>query len=203
MKIPPFVHGAAIVLCCAAPVPAETPAADPANTAATETAANIDLAAQIAALNDPDYATRAAATDALLQNETLDLDALAAAAAKVKPLPPETRERLLYVAHHHTVRLLRFANFPVEGPGSIGIVQAVQTDPLPPDALEIRDGRPRAQRGLRAGTALRIGYRCAARLSRLRTPVAARSHRRPRRPATHGPDQPHHLPNHARPLCRR
>ena len=110
----------------APPVVADSDAADPA----------VDLAARLTALNDPDYATRAAATDALLRDDRLSLGDLAAAANAAEPLPPETRERLLYVARHHTVRGLRNRLFPAEGRGSIGIVQAVQSDPLPPENAE-------------------------------------------------------------------
>jgi len=90
------------------------------------------LAQQVEDLNDPDYDVRQDATEALLQDTELDLDALAAAATERGALPAETRERLLAVARHHTVRRLRKAFFPADGPGSIGIVQSVRADPLPP-----------------------------------------------------------------------
>lgn len=100
--------------------PAPTAAADPAT----------PLAHHVAQLNNPDYAQRAAATDALLLHSTLDLSQLARAAGH--DLAPEARQRLLYIAHHHTVQRLRHTHFPAQGAGSIGILQSVLADPLPP-----------------------------------------------------------------------
>lgn|GEM_PF-2230639 len=113
-------------------------AAGPASDAARP-AASPDLAGRVAALDATDYATRADAADALLRDDTLDLTALAAAAGNDPP--PETRERLLHVVRHHTVRRIRNAHFPPDGRGSIGIVQSVQADPLPPGTPDPRSGR--------------------------------------------------------------
>lgn len=128
-----FRHAAALLL-LAGPALTRAAAADAALPDATP-----DPAARVAALNAPDYAIRADAADALLRDDTLDLAALAAAAGNDPP--PETRERLLYVVRHHTVRRLRDAHFPPDGRGSIGIVQSVQADPLPHAAPDPRSGR--------------------------------------------------------------
>ena len=144
------------MLLYAAPLRAATPDATPAPPAAINTPATTPrLADRVAALNDPDYATREAASDALLLDDALDLNALAVAAGD--DLPPETRERLLYIALHHTVRQLREDNFPADGPGSIGILQAVQADRLPPDrgGRGGRGGMGRTDRKGRAGVPAR------------------------------------------------
>lgn len=111
------------------PVPLAA-ASTPDAAAADAPAAN--LADRIADLNHPDYATRQDATDALLCDDRLDLDALAAVAyATGQPLTPEARQRLLSIARHHTLQNLRLRSFPADGQGSIGIVQAVRAEPLP------------------------------------------------------------------------
>ena len=111
------------------PVPLAA-ASTPDAAAADAPAAN--LADRIADLNHPDYATRQDATDALLCDDQLELDALAAVAhATGQPLTPEARQRLLSIARHHTLQNLRLRSFPADGPGSIGIVQAVRAEPLP------------------------------------------------------------------------
>ncbi len=122
------------------PAPGATPAPAPAAKPA------LPLADLVAQLSDPDYAQRAAATDTLLLHPSLDLDQLAHVAGQ--DLAPETRQRLIYIARHHTVRALRDTHFPAEGSGSIGILQSVLADPLPP-----APARP----GARATSPTRVG----------------------------------------------
>jgi len=83
----------------------------------------------LADLGDPDYAVRCAATDALLIDDTLDLDALKQLAGLAQT--PEQRHRLLRVARHHTLRHLRLERFPGEGTGSVGISYATQAQRPP------------------------------------------------------------------------
>ncbi|MEE9403888.1 MAG: PDZ domain-containing protein [Algisphaera sp.] len=87
----------------------------------------IPLAERLTALDDPDYALRETATDLLLHDDTLDLDALAQAMPAAPS--PELRQRLLNIAHHHTVRKIRFDSFETEGRGSIGVVQSMVSEP--------------------------------------------------------------------------
>ena len=107
------------------------------------TAAPPPLPDRIAGLDHPDYAVREAATEALLLDDTLDLQALAKA---VPPdASPEVRQRLLHIARHHCIRQIRIDSFDAQGLGSIGIVQSVLTDPPPPwDPAERRPPAPPA-----------------------------------------------------------
>ena len=81
----------------------------------------------LAQLGNESYAVRQAATERLLVDPTLGLDTLAQWSSR--ELSPEQQHRLLRVARHHTLRQMRLAEFPAEGPGSIGVVQSAQTQP--------------------------------------------------------------------------
>lgn len=92
-------------------------------------------------LDDPDYAVRRDATEALLLDDTLTPEQVAGWAADATTL--EQRHRLRLVARHHLLRRLRIERFGGEGPGSIGIVQSVQTAPPPPPHPEGVPDAPR------------------------------------------------------------
>lgn len=76
-------------------------------------------------LGHADYAVRESATEALLIDESLTLEVLGQWAQQ--DLSLEQQHRLLWIAQHHTLRQMRLAEFPAEGPGSIGVVQSAQT----------------------------------------------------------------------------
>ncbi|MEM7626936.1 MAG: PDZ domain-containing protein [Planctomycetota bacterium] len=81
----------------------------------------------LARLDAAEYVVRQAATEQLLTDDSLSPDAIATWAGR--ELSPEQQHRLLAVARHHTLRQMRLAEFPAEGPGSIGVVQSIQTPP--------------------------------------------------------------------------
>ncbi len=81
----------------------------------------------VADLDSPDYTTRLTATESLLIDETLTPDALAELAPLAVSL--EQKHRLLGIARHHALRQLRLERFEPDGPGSLGVVQTIQTSP--------------------------------------------------------------------------
>ncbi len=82
-----------------------------------------------ARLNDPDFAARHAAMDALLADADLTPEQLATWHAQAESL--EQQHRLLILARHHTLRQLREERFGLEGPGSLGVLHNIYD--LPPE----------------------------------------------------------------------
>ncbi len=125
-------------------------------------------------LDSEDYAARRDATEAMLLDETLTTDRLAAWYALADSL--EAQQRLLIVARHHFLRELRLERFPAEGPGSIGVVQSIQIAPAQPHADGRVDG-PNARPPARPSTFALVtrvldGFPAAGRLRPLDRVVA-------------------------------
>ena len=72
-------------------------------------------------LDSPDYAVREAATQALLADDSLTPEAVAAMYDEARSL--EVRTRLLDVARHHTLRRLAAQRFNPQAPGAVGFSQ--------------------------------------------------------------------------------
>ncbi|WP_428387046.1 PDZ domain-containing protein [Mucisphaera sp.] len=83
-------------------------------------------------LNDPDYATREAASGQLLTDPAIDLEVIAELLSEAPHL--EQQERLLAAARHRFVAQLIRENYPWQGPGSIGIIQR-PADPIEVDGV--------------------------------------------------------------------
>lgn len=107
-------------------------------TTQAQPASSPDFAATIAALDAPDYATRADATDALLTDAQWNIDRLAELYAQATTA--EQRHRIRRAARHHSLVVMRTEKFEGGGGGSLGVVHAVQKIGPPVEAQEMQQG---------------------------------------------------------------
>ncbi|MEL7086960.1 MAG: PDZ domain-containing protein [Planctomycetota bacterium] len=75
-------------------------------------------------LGHEDFTVRQTATKRLLLDDSLSLETLGRWADRELSL--EQQHRLLKIAEHHALRQIRLAEFPAQGPGSIGVVQSIR-----------------------------------------------------------------------------